>query len=300
MSEKLNNNNFDDNNSAWLDEWLRIKDEEHDKFKENAAQELVEREMNSELTKVEDLKLAIEAGEKGIMGAEAEIPFKDGSKHNIYLMVLKGYPFKTLQSNITYENVLDVIGVDNEALNKTGDNLRQDPAVWMKKKDEVEGLGKSASAVFSASYYDTEVGVPEMMGGYCSYGFDHVRPNTVVSIIKGDSGTTPVKEFMAPDFWYSGQSETTPIPLEELADVGHSIWTRFNEVVVNRYDELGNPQKPDYILIKGKENLNSLAIKHAEYHNIPLICIMPEYYKEIKVEDDIEWDPDWDQDDEED
>lgn len=297
MSETLNDNNSVDN--GWLDDWLRLKDESHDKFKENAAQELIEREFNSELTKVEDLKLAIEAGEKGISGGEMEIPFNDGSMHNVYLIVLKGYPFKTLQTDITLVNTNDISGAEYGAMEKTGKNLREDPSFWMRKKSEVEGFGKNASAVFSASYYDTEVGVPKFMGGYCSYGFDRVRPNTVVSIIKGDGNTLPVSDFQNPDFWYPGKPETAPIPLDELADVGHSTWTQFNEVVVNRYDELGNPQKPDYILARGKEGLNGLTIRHAEYHDIPLICIMPECYKEIKADDEIEWDSDWDLDDEE-
>lgn len=299
MNEKLNDSDPSDN-GAWLDEWLRLKDENHDRYKENAAQELVERELNSELTKVDDLKLAIEAGEKGISGGKMEIPFKDGSIHNVYLIVLKGHPFKTLQSDITLINTNDISSMEYGSTEKTGKLLRENPSFWMKKKDEMEGLGKSTSATFSASYYDTDVGVPKFMGGTCSYGFDKVRPNSVVTVIKGDGNSIPAEDFQDPDFWYPGKPETTPIPLKELADVGHSIWTQFNEIIVNRYDELGNPQKPDYILARGREGLNGLTVKHAEYHNVPLICIMPECYKEIKTENDTEWDPDWDQDDEED
>lgn len=298
MSEQLNNGI---ENNGLFDEWNKLANERLDKFKENAAQELMEREMNAELTKVEDLKIAIEAGEKGIAGGEMEIPFKDGSIHNVFLIVLKGYPFKTLQSDITLINTNDISGAEYGATKQTGENLRNDPSLWIRKKDEVEGLGKSASAVFSASYYDTEVGVPKYMGGYCSYGFDHVRPNTVVDVIKGDGNTLPAKDFMNPEFGYTvgNKHETPPTTLKELADVGHSMWTMFNEVIVNRYDETGNPQKPDYILARGREGMNGLTIRHAEYHNVPLICIMPECYKEIKDEDEVEWDPEWDDFDEE-
>lgn len=298
MSEQLNNGI---ENNGLFDEWNKLANERLDKFKENAAQELMEREMNAELTKVEDLKIAIEAGEKGIAGGEMEIPFKDGSIHNVFLIVLKGYPFKTLQSDITLVNTNDISGAEYGATKQIGENLRNDPSLWIRKKDEVEGLGKSASAVFSASYYDTEVGVPKYMGGYCSYGFDHVRPNTVVDVIKGDGNTLPAKDFMNPEFGYTVENkrETPPTTLKELADVGHSMWTMFNEVIINRYDEAGNPQKPDYIFARGKEGMNGLAIRHAEYHNVPLICIMPECYKEIKDEDEVEWDSEWDDFDEE-
>lgn len=298
MSEQLKSSESVDN--ELYDKWNELADRRLDRFKENAAQELMERELNAELTKVEDLKIAIEAGEKGIDGGEMEIPFKDGSVHNIFLIVLKGYPFKTLQSDITLINTNDISGAEYGATKQTGETLRADPSLWMRRKDEIDGLGKNASAVFSASYYDTEVGVPKYMGGHCSYGFDHVRPNTVVDVIKGDGNTLPAKDSMSPEFGYTvgNKPETPPISLNELADVGHSIWTEFNEVIVNRYDESGNPQKPDYIIARGKEGLNGLAIKHAEYHDVPLICIMPNCYKEIKAEDEIEWDPEWDMDDE--
>ena len=52
MSERLESNTSE--NSDWLDQWNKIADDERiDKFKENAAQELMERELNSELTKRE-------------------------------------------------------------------------------------------------------------------------------------------------------------------------------------------------------------------------------------------------------
>lgn len=316
MSEQLNNSEPRDD--EWINQWNELQSwAKLDKFKENAAQELVEREFNSELTKVDDLKQAIESKEKGIAGGEVDLAFKDGRKERIYVILLKGYPFKTLQSDITLVNTNDLAGVEYGATQQTGETLRRDPSFWMKKKDEVEGLGKQTSAVFCASYYDTEVGVPELMGGRCSYGFDHVRPNTVVDIIKGDNNTTSSKDIQQPQLGYDAEgeegmerfayvagnenkAETPPITLNELADVGHSIWQRFNEVVVNRYDELGNPQKPDYILTRGNEQnlgINSLTAKHALYHNVPLVCIVPEYYKEIKVEDDDDIDWDWDDED---
>ena len=48
MSEQLNNG-IEDN--GLFDEWNKLANERLDKFKENAAQELMEREMNAELKK---------------------------------------------------------------------------------------------------------------------------------------------------------------------------------------------------------------------------------------------------------
>lgn len=64
MSERLESNTSE--NSDWLDQWNKIADDERiDKFKENAAQELMERELNSELTKVDDLFQCGESARKG-------------------------------------------------------------------------------------------------------------------------------------------------------------------------------------------------------------------------------------------
>ena len=67
MSERLNRSIPE--NSDWLEQWNKLADEQRvDKFKENAAQELMERELNSELTKVDDLINAARADEEGIIG----------------------------------------------------------------------------------------------------------------------------------------------------------------------------------------------------------------------------------------
>ena len=78
MSERLKSNTSE--NSDWLEQWNKIADDERvDKFKENAAQELMERELNSELTKVDDLINAARADEEGIIGRRVTLNFPDGS-----------------------------------------------------------------------------------------------------------------------------------------------------------------------------------------------------------------------------
>lgn len=61
-----------------------------------------------------------------------------------------------------------------------------------------------------------------------------VRPNTVIDVVKGDANTVPYKDSASPEFGYiEGRSnEKQPIELNELADVGHSIWNRCNELLL--------------------------------------------------------------------
>lgn len=111
MSERLENNTSE--NSDWLDQWNELADRKRiDKFKENAAQELIERELNSELTKVDDLFNAVRAHEKGIKGTRATLNFDNGEQGNVTLFVLEGYPLKILQSSISIYNTNDLANND--------------------------------------------------------------------------------------------------------------------------------------------------------------------------------------------
>ena len=199
MSERLKSNTSE--NSDWLEQWNKIVDDERiDKFKENAAQELMERELNSELTKVDDLFNAVRAHEKGIKGTRATLNFDNGEQGNVTLFLLEGYPLKILQSSISIYNTNDLANNDEYGqTHQTVDQLIEDPSFWMKKQNEVEGLGKSTSAVLSASYFDTNIGITDMTGYGCCYAFDHVRPRSVVQVHKGDNNTLSKSEIQQPE-----------------------------------------------------------------------------------------------------
>lgn len=302
MSEKIKEHNGDDQDTAW-----RVWNEAMlgvDKFKNNAAQELMERELNTELTKVDDLYEAASLGEEGIrkitLSTEdlKELRVQD-ARQDLDVFLLEGHPFKCLQCDITVRNNnYDLSPPDDVPFDwdtsKTAETLKEEPAIWMKKESEVEGLGKTASATISTSYYDTEVGVPKMMGGACSYGFDHVKPNMVVSVVKGDGNTFPSKKAKEPDFGYKKgtKQEKPPVELEDLADVGHTRGPSFNEVLINRYDEQGNPQKPDYILMRNSYTETTalhMACAHASFFGVPLVVLYEDKYKQIIDDMDVSW-----------
>ena len=89
MSERLKSSTSE--NSDWLDQWNKIADDERvDKFKENAAQELMERELNSELTKVDDLFNAVRAHEKGLRGHEPPLILIMANKAILHFLYLRG------------------------------------------------------------------------------------------------------------------------------------------------------------------------------------------------------------------
>lgn len=304
-SERLESNTSE--NSDWLDQWNELADRKRiDKFKENAAQELIERELNSELTKIDDLINAANANEDGISSKKLNFNYSDGSEKEVSLIILEGYPLKTLQSGISFYNTITQAKnkEDDEGPHHTLKTLQNDPSFWMKKQSEVEGLGDTTSATFCASYFDTNFGITGYTASGCCYAFDHVRPNSVVEISKIDGSSLPTPDIQQPkigksvdDFIVStepyrlkdiNQKENPPYTLSELADMENPQPNDFNELVINRYDELGQPQKPDYILTRGNMDssygVDDLTIRHALYHNIPIVCIVPEKYKNVGEE----------------
>ena len=138
----------------------------------------------------------------------------------------------------------------------------------MKKQNEIEGLGESTSATFCASYFDTDSGITNITGYGCCYAFDHVRPNSVAEIYKYDGYTSLMSDILQPNISKKienilapqepylvkdiNQKEEPPLTLAELADMENPYPSDFNEFLINRYDELGQPQKTRLYSYKGR------------------------------------------------
>ena len=83
----------------------------------------MERELNSELTKVDDLINAARADEEGI--TIKEVPFNLGNENQemITLIVLEGYPLKTIQTSISIYST-------DEQTHQTTNTLKNNPAFF--------------------------------------------------------------------------------------------------------------------------------------------------------------------------
>ena len=245
--------------------------EKQNRFEKQRIQEIVERDLNSRLLKVEDLETEAFSNNPEIQ--KHEMVF-EGSEIPVY--DLKGLPFAILSHTVDYRNVdnpLDEIGQN------TYREVMKNPGVWNERQDkamEASGFGtrneNARGDTISTSFRDSEKNIDSYVPGELIYGFEQVSADSIISISNGDGGTSNM----------AGRSETNlsdPNILDQITGVnGTSI---YNEVLLRRYSENGVPKSPDYIITNG--TVSETDLKHAKFFNIPIINIDRAAY-EKKIE----------------
>ena len=235
--------------------------EKQNRFEKQRIQEIVERNLNSRLLKVEDLEAETFFDNPDIQ--KHEMVF-EGSKIPVY--DLKGLPFAILSHTVDYRNVnklIDEIGQD------TYREVMKNPGVWNERQDkamEASGFGtKNKDArgdTISTSFRDSEKNIDSYVPGELIYGFEQVRADSIISIFNGDGATNNT----------AGRSETSLSDLNKLDQItGAGGTSNYNEILLRRYSENGIPKSPDYIITNG--TVSETALKHAKFFNIPIINI---------------------------
>ncbi len=238
------------------------------------VQEASERAFNAELTKLEDIDMAAESGSEEV--SKRVIQF-EGQELTVYDM--RGFPFSFLQHAIDFKG-------QGEQINawligaSVAKSLQDNPSLWAMKEDTIKSYGgnlnSSESNTISTSYVNTEENARTMHVNGLYYGFDHVRPDSILQTGRSDIGST--NGIGKNNTYLSKTDPYTPRKLERAGDT-----SPYNEVQIRRYDESGNPQLPDFVIIKDNKP-SDVILKHAAYFNIPVINIETEYYddKEAK------------------
>lgn len=254
-------------------------------FQDIAQQEILEREFNSELSHVEDLELLANAGDPSV--ERTNVKYKN---QDVPVYILKNYPFKFLGHIINYRegDYISEIGVN------TSDGLVNNPKKWFEpyqepKDSELHAGGwvtdkkNAKSNTLSTSYVDgTLQGYDEGLaqaytdhGKSIIYGFDHIRPTTLIYAAKRD-GQIPnyVKQG---DGYHNRGIKHLASDIGELGPDGH---VGYNEVAMFRYDDSGKPLEPSFIVtdspsvLSESEDFYKNRIKqHAFEHGIPIILI---------------------------
>lgn len=158
------------------------------RFQRQRIQEIVERDLNERLLKIDDLE--VEALAKNPEIQKRCVDFED-TKIPVY--DLKGLPFSVLSTTIDYRSVNDPGEIGTETFRKVMDN----PAVWDARRDEAEresGFGtRRADArgdTISTSYYNSECNLDSHVSGDLMYGFEKVDGDSIIAISNGDGGTS--------------------------------------------------------------------------------------------------------------
>lgn len=240
-----------------------------DRLKTQRVQEIVEKDLNSRLLKVEDLEAETffdnpEIQKHIIVFRGSEIPVYD----------LKGLPFTLLSHTVDYRNsggpTLDEIGQETYL------KVMEDPGVWAERQDKVmeaSGYGtrnKDARGnTISASFWNSKTNIGSYKSGELIYGFEQVSADSIINIFDEDGNTKNM-------YGKEDAGLSNPNRLDEISRP--HTGGQYNEVLLRRYSENGIPKNPDYIITEG--TVSEIALKHASFFNIPIININKAVYKE--------------------
>ncbi len=238
----------------------------HEGFKRQRIQEIVERDLNSRLLKVDDLEMEVisenpEIQKRTVSFEDTDIPVYD----------LKGLPFSLLSTTIDYRRGLNPGQIGTETFRR----IMDDPSIWAERRDEAEkasGFGtRNANArgdTICTSYWNSERNIDSHMPGNLIYGFESVRADSIIKVDNGDGNTGNM----------AGKDETAlsdPDAIKQLEGADGACV--YNEVLLRRYTENGIPKKPDYIIVESGI-ISKESLRHAKYFGIPIINIERSIY----------------------
>ena len=263
------------------------------------AQEQIERRLNEAAgVDFEELDALAELGDIHVYKHTAEY---DDKKIPVYVLRY-GYPVCFFQSAIDYRQAQ---GSGWTGGHEISNQLIGDPSLWAKNKKELEekialtstsksgGMGSTISAnyVNAADRISREMQLPTS----CGYAWNSVPPSSVIAAKPHDAGVSHL----------AGERKTTVDAFDAsiLAGIMNPVndvsksHASYNEVAWSRYDEQGEPRLPDFITTKsqgekGQANdygeINEIALRHAAYHNVPIVIVDHRTYDDQEKIDSYE------------
>ena len=242
--------------------------EKQKRFRNQAAQELVEIDLNKKLLtpdalEIESVSENPEISKRSVDYEGEQIPVYD----------LKGFPFVMLQTTIDYRST----NRPGEIGTETYRALMENPALWAERRDEAEKSagfgtrnGNARGDTISTSYRNSEKNLDSVVPGELVYGFASVSPDSIISVSGGDGGTSNM----------AGREETRVSSLNEIKRLENpNASTIYNEVLLRRYSETGEPKRPDYIIVENG-HISEASLRHAKFFNIPIVNIDTKAYQE--------------------
>ena len=237
-----------------------------ERFREQRIQEFVERDLNSKLSKVDDLEMEVIAGNPEIQKRSVNYEGVD-----IPIYDLGGIPFSFLTTTVDYRSGGTPGTIGTESYKKVLEN----PSIWDERRDVAEKSSefgtRGADArgdTISASFWNSESNSTSYVPGRLVYGFENVQADSVIAVFNGDGGTSNLAEDQA--MLLNLKS------IEQIEGPGGTI--NYNEVLLKRYSENGMPRRPDYIIVE-RNRISEEALRHAKYFGIPIINVVRPIYE---------------------
>lgn len=226
-------------------------------------QEIVEKDLNNRLTKIDDLEDLADIEGTGITSSEVEY-----NQDKIKVLNLENVPFTMLTHSIDFKQTDKH---ENNIGKGTSNTLRVLPNIWLDRQDQTtinstnNGYNTRGNVIFT-SYSSTDNPNSKPVTGDIIYGFDHVDANSILKLSERDGNTALVLDYRNN---YPSQDQ-----LDFLDEVENGASNgSYNEVAIKRYDETGKPRVPDYLVVyNGK--ISEDAKNHAATFNVPIINII--------------------------
>lgn len=207
---------------------------------------------------------------------------------------MRGFPYALLTTAIDFKayNGNAIRGEGGVVAGiETARAVRENPALWALRRDEVEksgsirkiepnvSLADARSVTIHASYSDSGKLHNGRRGNSdgnipLTYGFSKVAGDRIIAIYNNDGGTSNME---GDDMTHISDPAISMGRLENLAP-----GAGYNEITMRRYSENGMPMLPDYIVAEDGI-ITEAMLKHAAYFGIPIVNIENKYYDYYKT-----------------
>lgn len=227
---------------------------------------LREGQFNTALVSTNELDKAIAMGMDGVSKRKIYYHNLQTDEYKIDVYDLNGLPFKYLMHDVKYR-----FSDPGSTGYRTAKKLLNNPAFWMRGQSErAQGqywTPNQEAGTICCSFCSTDTQLATVPSDGLVYGFTGIRPKSLLRTHISDGHTPSDKEavkslrnlgFSPNDLLYNQQGP-------------------YNEVTLGRYDNNGQPYKPDFILVSNN-NISDYAITHAFYYDIPIINIDNQAY----------------------
>lgn len=268
------------------------KNEKEDRLRQERAQEILEKDLNGRLTKVEDLDLKAEIGGLGVTKSEIDY---NGEVIIVYNM--EGAPLRMLTTSISYKDTASEANEGSVIGAGMMHRLEVQPLFWLDNEQKVKEENKilpynhRRGNTISCSYTDVYKNPDQRLGTthdrlvsrrdepYIVYGWDHVGGGSLINAGEGDLRTP---QMVGRDWMGSGINENNLNIWDELVD-NIPKWGGYNEIVLRRFAENGKAKPPDYLVIENGEISDDIK-HHAAVFGVPIINVERKYYSGEEVE----------------
>lgn len=274
------------NKSALIEAMRKYRDFKQEQIQKERQSELLEREFNNTMTTPQELARALAEGEEGI-----SLSYIEYEGHQIPVYELTGHELRFLQHVVDYKIDDRTITVKGR---ETARALLEDPSKWRSSQIEQKANAENGESMLtdniSTSYIDANLNLTRRGGANSKYkvvyGFTHLDQDELVETSRMDNRTdafATVRDInLSGDYLHDVRQHEATLTPEKLARVNKG--KDYNEVVISRYQDNGEPVLPDTMITHAspydpENGITEYTLRHAAYFDIPIIRIHDQEYR---------------------